>query len=204
MQELVHPTALIDARAVVDEGASIGAETRVWHFSHVMSGAKIGRRCTIGQGCFVAGRAILGDGVKLQNHVSVFDGVELRDEVFCGPGAVFTNVSNPRAAIPRKHEYQRTLVEENATIGANATVVPGVTVGSYAFVGAGALVTRDVPAFGLVVGVPARRVGWMSRQGARLRFDEAGRATCPLNGEVYWVRGDRVVLAPCAPGPNSE
>jgi UDP-2-acetamido-3-amino-2,3-dideoxy-glucuronate N-acetyltransferase len=183
----IHPTAVVDAPV------TIGAGTKIWHFTHVMSGAVIGERCVLGQGCFVSGRAVIGAGVKLQNNVSVFDGVELEDEVFCGPSAVFTNVVNPRAAYPRKHEYRPTLVRRGATIGANATVLPGLTVGEHAFIGAGATVIRDVAAFGLVVGVPARQIGWVSRNGERLAFDARGRALCPATGAGYTLLDGSVV-----------
>jgi UDP-2-acetamido-3-amino-2,3-dideoxy-glucuronate N-acetyltransferase len=178
----------------VDSLASIGARTKIWHFSHVMGGALIGEDCVVGQGCFVATTAVLGRGVKLQNHVSVFDGVELEDDVFCGPSAVFTNVSNPRAHVSRRHEYRVTRVRRGATIGANATILPGVTVGEYAFVGAGATVTRDVPAFALVIGVPARRVGWMSRHGERLELGDDATALCPRTGEAYHLVDGALVL----------
>jgi UDP-2-acetamido-3-amino-2,3-dideoxy-glucuronate N-acetyltransferase len=183
----IHPTA------VVDPGASLGARTRIWHFSHVMAGAVIGENCVVGQGCFVAASAVIGHAVKIQNNVSVYDGVVLEDDVFCGPSVVFTNVLNPRASVPRKSEYRGTRVKRGATIGANATVLAGVTIGEYAFVGAGATVTRDVPAFALVVGVPARAVGWMSRHGERLRFDDRGSARCPVTGEEYRLAAGVVV-----------
>jgi UDP-2-acetamido-3-amino-2,3-dideoxy-glucuronate N-acetyltransferase len=190
----VHSTASVDPSAVIDPGALVGQRTRIWHFSHVMTGARVGDDCTIGQGCFVAGTAVIGNRVKLQNQVNVFDGVELEDEVFCGPGAVFTNVWNPRAAVSRKGEYRRTLVKRGSTIGANATVLPGVTIGPYAFVGAGALVRRDVAPFALVVGVPARHAGWMSRHGERLRFDASGSACCAGTGESYRLEDGAVRL----------
>jgi UDP-2-acetamido-3-amino-2,3-dideoxy-glucuronate N-acetyltransferase len=158
----LHPTA------VIDEPCDIGAGTSIWHFCHVSSGAQIGPGCVIGQGCFVASTAKLGRGVRLQNHVSVYDGVTLEDEVFCGPQVVFTNVLNPRAHISRKHEYRPTLVKRRATLGANSTIVCGHTIGRGSFVGAGAVVTKDVPDFALVVGVPARRVGWLCACGVRL------------------------------------
>lgn len=176
---MIHPSA------VVDEGAIIGEGTRVWHFSHVMGGAVVGSGCMVGQGCFVSGRAVLGNRVRLQNNVSVYDGVVLEEDVFCGPSAVFTNVLNPRAAVDRRAEFRTTRVRRGATIGANATILPGVTIGEYAFVGAGSTVTKDVPAFGLVVGVPARRIGWMSAHGARLEFDAEGQARCKETGERY-------------------
>lgn len=167
--------------AVIDTGATIGEGTRVWHFSHVCAGAVIGARCTLGQNVFVANRVVIGDDVKIQNNVSVYDDVVLEDGVFCGPSCVFTNVLNPRAEVSRKTEYRRTLVRRGATIGANATIVCGHEIGPYAFVGAGAVVTVDVPAHALVVGVPARRIGWMSRAGERLGPD----LVCPRDGSRY-------------------
>jgi UDP-2-acetamido-3-amino-2,3-dideoxy-glucuronate N-acetyltransferase len=182
----------IHASAVVDRTARIGGGTRIWHFCHVMAGAVIGADCVIGQGCFVAGGAVVGDRARLQNNVSVFDGVELEEDVFCGPSAVFTNVKNPRAHVRRRHEFLRTRVRRGATIGANATILPGVTIGEHAFVGAGATVTHDVPAFALVVGVPARAVGWMSRHGERLRFDARGAARCAATGDEYRLSRGKV------------
>lgn len=185
----VHPSA------VIDEGATLGEGTRIWHFAHVCAGAVIGPRCSLGQGVFVGNDVRIGAGVKIQNQVSVYDGVTLEDEVFCGPSMVFTNVMNPRAAVVRKNEYRRTLVRTGATLGANCTIVCGTTVGRYAFVGAGALVRRDVPDHALVVGVPARQVGWMSRNGKRLALPARGGstslwATCPVGGERYRLDGD--------------
>ena len=161
----------------VDDGAVIGAGTRIWHFSHVMAGAVIGERCNLGQNVVVMPRTRLGNDVKVQNNVSIYEGVTLEDHVFCGPSCVFTNVINPRSHVSRKAEYKPTLVRRGATIGANATVVCGVTLGEYAFIGAGAVITTDVPAFGLMVGVPARRIGWMCQCGVRLRVQD-GRAVC--------------------------
>lgn len=152
----------------VDAGAQIGEGTKIWHFSHIMSGARIGRRCSIGQNVNVGAKAVIGDGVKIQNNVSVYDDVVIEDEVFCGPSCVFTNVVNPRAFVERKHEYRRTLVRRGASIGANATVVCGTTLGVYCFVGAGSVVTRDVPAHALVYGAPARQHGWVCRCGVKL------------------------------------
>jgi len=168
----------------VDEPSEIGEGTRIWHFSHVMDGAKIGERCNIGQNVVISPGVKIGDNVKIQNNVSVYTGVELQDDVFCGPSMVFTNVINPRSHINRKHEYRRTLVKRGASIGANATVVCGVTLGKYCFVAAGAVVTRDVPDYALVMGVPAVQVGWMCYCGKRLpRF--APQATCPDCSRQY-------------------
>lgn len=157
--------------AYVDEGAVVGAGTRIWHFSHLMAGAKVGARCSIGQNVNIGGRAVLGDGVKVQNNVSIYDDVIIEDEVFCGPSCVFTNVINPRAFVERKHEYKRTLVKRGAAIGANATIVCGTTLGEYSFVGAGAVVTRDVPAYAMVFGSPATLRGWVCRCGSKLTAD---------------------------------
>ncbi|HYC02699.1 MAG TPA: acyltransferase [Azospirillaceae bacterium] len=170
-----HPTA------IVDEGARIGGGTRVWHWTHVCAGAEIGAGCSLGQNVFVANRVRIGNGVKIQNNVSIYDNVTLEDGVFCGPSAVFTNVVNPRAEISRKDEYRDTTVRQGATLGANCTVVCGVTIGRYAFIGAGAVVTSDVPDFALMLGVPARRAGWMSRAGERLGPD----LVCPRDGSRY-------------------
>lgn len=168
MGSVIHPTAL------VDDGAQLGAATRVWHWVHVCSGAVIGSGCSLGQNVFVGNRVRIGDNVKIQNNVSVYDNVTLEDDVFCGPSMVFTNVYNPRSAVSRKDEYRDTLVRRGATLGANCTIVCGVTIGEYAFVGAGTVVNRDVPAFALMVGVPARQVGWMSRFGERLDLPLTG------------------------------
>jgi len=174
----IHPTADVDASAIIGPGA------RIWHFCHVMDGARIGARSMLGHGCFVGRGVTIGAGVRVQNHVSVFEGVELEDEVFVGPSAVFTNVKNPRAARPRQGDFSRTLVRRGATIGANATILSGIVLGEYCFVAAGAVVREDVPAYALVVGVPARRAGWMSRQGERLEF-EAGVSVCKASGDRY-------------------
>jgi UDP-2-acetamido-3-amino-2,3-dideoxy-glucuronate N-acetyltransferase len=192
----IHPSA------IVDPGAQIGAGSRIWHFVHVSSGARIGVDCSLGQGVYIGSQAIVGDRVKIQNNVSVYDAVILDDDVFCGPSVVFTNVFNPRAAVVRKGEYRATRVHQGATLGANCTVVCGVTIGRYAFVGAGAVVTHDVPDFALVVGIPARQVGWMSRHGEKLDLpvDEPdGEATCPQTAERYILRAGVCTLAEAEP-----
>ncbi len=173
--------------AIVDEGAAIGTGTRIWHFSHVCGGARIGAGCSLGQNVFIGNDVVIGDNVKVQNNVSVYDAVRIEDDVFCGPSMVFTNVYNPRSAIARKDQYRITLIRRGATLGANATIVCGTTVGKYAFVAAGAVVNRDVPDFALVAGVPARQIGWMSRYGERLDLplEGNGEATCPHTGEHY-------------------
>ena len=175
--------------AIVDDGATIGAGTRVWHWVHVSAGARIGAGCVLGQNVYVGNRVVIGDNVRIQNNVSVYDAVTLEDDVFCGPSMVFTNVINPRAAVSRKDEYLRTLVRRGATIGANATVVCGHTIGAYAFVGAGAVVTRDVPDHALVTGVPARRTGWMCRCGEKLPAGSGGVA-CTSCEVRYRVQGE--------------
>jgi UDP-2-acetamido-3-amino-2,3-dideoxy-glucuronate N-acetyltransferase len=179
--------AMIHSSAIIDPGASLGEGTRAWHFCHVCAGARIGAGCSLGQNVFVGNDVIIGNNVKIQNNVSVYDAVRLEDDVFCGPSMVFTNVINPRSAVLRKSEYRPTLVRRGATLGANCTIVCGVTIGQYAFVGAGAVVNRDVPDFALVVGVPARHVGWMSRFGERLGLPVAGdgEAVCPHTGDRY-------------------
>jgi UDP-2-acetamido-3-amino-2,3-dideoxy-glucuronate N-acetyltransferase len=170
--------------AYIDEGAVIGAGTKIWHFCHVMPGAVIGQRCNLGQNVVVMPGTRLGNNVKVQNNVSIYQGVVLEDDVFCGPSCVFTNVINPRSHVPRKSEYLTTLVKRGASIGANATIVCGGTIGEYAFIGAGAVVRGDVPPFGLMVGVPARRVGWVCRCGVRLEIRE-GAAACSACGSRY-------------------
>ena len=192
----MNVAASIHPSAIVDEGAQLGEGTRVWHFVHVSAGARIGARCALGQGVFVGNDVRIGDNVRIQNNVSVYDAVTLEDDVFCGPSMVFTNVHNPRSAVVRKTEYRRTLVRRGATLGANCTIVCGTTIGEHAFVGAGAVVSRDVPAFALVLGVPARRIGWMSRHGERLPLPVSGRgeAACPATGERYRLDGDSLSL----------
>jgi UDP-2-acetamido-3-amino-2,3-dideoxy-glucuronate N-acetyltransferase len=179
----IHPTA------IVDEGARIGEGTRIWHWVHVCGGARIGAGCVLGQNVFVANDVVIGNNVRIQNNVSVYDAVTLEDDVFCGPSMVFTNVYNPRSHVSRKSDYRRTLVRRGASIGANATVVCGYTIGEYGFIGAGAVVTGDVPAYGLMVGVPARRIGWMCRCGERLPAGE-GAVQCPKCRQRYRISRD--------------
>lgn len=175
----VHPTA------VVDEGCEIGEGVKIWHFCHLMPGCRIGEGCSLGQNVVVSPGVVLGRNVKVQNNVSIYEGVICEDDVFLGPSMVFTNVINPRSAVSRKHEYRQTLVRKGATIGANATVVCGNEIGEFAFIGAGAVVTKPVPAYALVVGNPARQTGWMSEHGHRLKFGDDGRAVCPESGATY-------------------
>lgn len=188
MNYRVHPSAIID------EGAQIGEGSRIWHWVHICAGARIGRDCSLGQNVFVGNRVCIGDNVKIQNNVSVYDGVTLEDDVFCGPSMVFTNVYNPRSAVSRKDEYRPTLVRRGATLGANCTILCGVTLGQYAFVGAGAVITRDVAPYALMVGVPARQIGWMSAHGERLPLplSGSGEAVCPATGVSYVLRDGRL------------
>ena len=192
--------------AIVDQGAAIGGGTRIWHFSHVCSGARIGSHCSIGQNVFVGNDAVIGNNVKIQNNVSVYDAVTIEDDVFCGPSMVFTNVYNPRSAVSRKSEYRRTLIRRGATLGANSTIVCGVTVGRYAFIAAGAVVNREVPDFALMAGVPARQIGWMSRHGERLDLPLLGdgEASCPHTGERYAVHGGVCTLVQAANDINPQ
>ncbi len=171
--------------AVIDEGVQIGKGCRIWHFSHVMTGSKLGENCNLGQNVVVSPEVVLGNNVKVQNNVSIYTGVICEDDVFLGPSMVFTNVINPRSAVSRKEEYMATIVGKGATIGANSTIVCGNNIGKYAFIGAGAVVIKEVKPYALVVGNPARQVGWMSEYGHRLHFDEEGRASCPESREKY-------------------
>ncbi|MCD1588715.1 UDP-2-acetamido-3-amino-2,3-dideoxy-D-glucuronate N-acetyltransferase [Halomonas sp. IOP_14] len=177
--------------AIVDEGAQIGEGSRVWHFVHVCAGARIGRGVSLGQNAFVGNKVTIGDNCKIQNNVSVYDNVHLEEGVFCGPSMVFTNVYNPRSLIERKSEYRDTLVKKGATLGANCTIVCGVTIGEYSFIGAGAVINKDVPAYALMVGVPARQIGWMSEYGEQLDLPLEGQAevSCPHTGKVYHLNG---------------
>lgn len=187
--------------AVIDEPCEIGSGTRVWHFSHVCAGARIGADCSLGQNTLVAGTAVLGNRVKVQNSVSIYDGVTLEDEVFLGPSCVLTNITNPRSQVTRRHLYEKTLIRRGATIGANATILCGAIIGRYAFVAAGAVVRGEVPDYALMLGVPARQNGWMSRHGHRLKFDDAGRATCPESKLTYILK-DGIVT--CDDVPEEE
>lgn len=182
-----HPTA------VIDEGCVIGKGTKIWHFSHIMPNCVIGENCNLGQNVVVSPEVVLGNNVKVQNNVSIYTGVICEDDVFLGPSMVFTNVINPRSAINRRSEYKKTMVRKGATIGANATIVCGIEIGAYAFIGAGAVVIRDVPPYALVVGNPARQTGWMSEYGHKLKFDNKGIAVCPESGEKYRLINGQVI-----------
>ena len=182
--------------AIVDEGAQIGEGTRVWHWVHVCGKAVIGSKCSLGQNVFIGNAVIIGSNVKIQNNVSVYDNVTLEDDVFCGPSMVFTNVYNPRSAVTRKDEYRDTLVKRGATLGANCTIVCGVTIGEYAFVGAGSVINKDVPAFALMVGVPAKQIGWMSRYGERIDLPVKGDGdySCPNTGDIYVLKNGNLFI----------
>ena len=181
--------------AIVDEGAQIGSDSRVWHFVHVCGGAKIGQGVSLGQNVFVGNKVVIGDHCKVQNNVSVYDNVTLEEGVFCGPSMVFTNVYNPRSLIERKDEYRNTLVKKGATLGANCTIVCGITIGEYSFVGAGAVINKDVPAYALMVGVPAKQIGWMSEFGEQLDLPLTGNAesVCSHTGAIYRLSGSTVI-----------
>lgn len=181
-----HPSA------VIDEGCSIGSGTVIWHFSHVMSGATLGKNCSLGQNVVVSPGVVLEDGCRVQNNVSIYTGVHCAQEVFLGPSCVFTNILNPRAFISRKEEFLPTRIGRGASIGANATILCGISIGAYALIGAGSVILKDVPDFALVVGNPARQIGWVSRSGERLHFDEEGRAECPVSHEVYHLTNHQV------------
>lgn len=178
--------------AIIDEGCQIGAGTKIWHFSHIMPNCVIGERCNIGQNVVISPEVVLGNNVKIQNNVSVYTGVTCEDDVFLGPSMVFTNVTNPRSAVNRRNQYAKTHVGKGATIGANATVVCGHDIGAFAFIGAGAVVTKTIPPYALVVGNPSRQIGWMSEYGHRLQFDKDGFASCPESGERYQLKDGKV------------
>ena len=186
MEYKAHPTA------VIDEGCEIGRGTSIWHFSHIMPGCKIGENCNIGQNVVVSPGVALGSNVKVQNNVSIYTGVICEDDVFLGPSMVFTNVINPRSAVNRKDQYLKTIVRKGATIGANATIVCGHNIGAYAFIGAGAVVTKEIPDYALVMGNPAKQSGWMSEHGHTLKFDENGKAVCKESGQEYILENNRV------------
>lgn len=181
-----HPTA------VIDEPVVIGAGTKIWHFAHICANATIGERCVFGQNTMVASDVVIGSNVKVQNNVAIYTGTVIEDDVFLGPSCVLTNVTNPRSQVKRQSLYERTLIRRGASIGANATIVCGITLGRYSFIAAGAVVTRDVPDYGFIAGVPGRQRGWMSRHGHLLRFDDSGRAVCPESGFEYELRGNAV------------
>jgi len=183
-----HPTAIID------EGSQIGENTKIWHFTHIMPRAIIGKNCNIGQNVFIASDVIIGNRVKIQNNVSLYTGVICENDVFLGPSVVFTNVINPRSAVERKKEYKQTIIRKGATIGANATIICGIEIGDYAFIGAGAVVTKNVKPYALLMGNPARQTGWMSRNGHHLFFNHEGRAICPETKEVYLLENEHVTL----------
>ena len=185
-QPIIHTTAIIDA------GAIIGNGTRIWHFCHVMPQAVIGTNCILGQNVFVDNNVIIGNGVKIQNNVSVYNGVVFEEDVFIGPSVVFTNVINPRSFIDRKKEFKTTRVQKGASIGANATIICGVTIGEYAMIGAGAVITKDVPAYALLVGNPGRQVGWVSEAGTSLQFNNEGKAVCPIDSQEYNLKNSSV------------
>ncbi len=186
LKYFAHPTAIID------EHCTIGADTKIWHFSHIMSGAVIGNNCNLGQNVVVSPKVILGNNVRVQNNVSIYEGVICEDDVFLGPSMVLTNVINPRSAVSRKNEYKTTLIKKGASIGANATIVCGNTIGSYAFIGAGTVVTKDVPAFALIVGNPGRQTGWMSEYGHKLKFDANNIAVCEESNQKYILENNEV------------
>jgi len=178
--------------AVIDDGCTIGAGTKVWHFSHLMTGCKLGQNCNVGQNVVISPDVVLGNNVKVQNNVSIYTGVTCEDDVFLGPSMVFTNVVNPRSAVNRRGDFLKTVVRKGTSIGANATIVCGNDLGAYSFIGAGTVITKEVPAFALMVGNPGKQIGWMSKFGHRLEFDSSGNATCPESGEVYKLENNQV------------
>lgn len=202
MNYYVHPTS------IVDDGAAIGDGTKIWHFSHIYSGAKIGQSCSFGQNTMVADGVIVGNNVKVQNNVAIYAGTVIEDDVFLGPSCVLTNISNPRSQVVRRTVYENTTIRRGATVGANATIVCGVTLGRYCFISAGAVVTRDVPDYALVMGVPAQQAGWMSRHGHKLVYDSNGLATCPESGLRYRLhmpeKGDGNLLCEAPAGPSRQ
>jgi UDP-2-acetamido-3-amino-2,3-dideoxy-glucuronate N-acetyltransferase len=188
-----QPNIFVHPSAFIDEGCEIGVGTKIWHFSHIMTNCKIGENCNIGQNVVISPGVVLGRNVKVQNNVSIYTGVHCEDDVFLGPSMVFTNVTNPRSAVNRKDQYAKTVVKKGATIGANATIVCGHDIGRFAFIGAGAVVTKNIPDYALVMGNPARQTGWMSEYGHKLEFDAQGKATCPESGKQYNLVDGKVV-----------
>ena len=185
----IHPTS------IVDEGAKIGKNTKIWHWTHICSGAEIGMNCSLGQNIFVGNKVKIGDNTKIQNNVSIYDDVNIEKNVFCGPSMVFTNVNNPRSEVNRKNEYKKTIVKEGATLGANCTIVCGVNIGKYAFIGAGALINRDVKPFALMVGVPAKQIGWMSAYGEKINLELSGKGewVCQKTGDHYALKDEIII-----------
>ena len=194
-------SVIVHTSAIVDHGAQIGDGSRIWHFVHVCAGARIGERCSLGQNVYVGNDVVIGNNVKVQNNVSIYDAVRIEDDVFCGPSMVFTNVYNPRSAVVRKDKYRKTVICKGTTLGANCTIVCGVTVGEYAFVAAGAVINRDVKSYALMVGVPARQIGWMSRYGERLDLplSGSGQAYCPTTGDLYRLNNSQIEPEQIAP-----
>lgn len=193
---IMSPDFTAHQSAFIDEGCTIGKGTRIWHFSHIMPNCTIGENCNIGQNVVISPEVVLGNNVKVQNNVSIYTGVTCEDDVFLGPSMVFTNVTNPRSAVNRRSQYAKTLVRRGATIGANATIVCGHNIGAYAFIGAGAVVTKDVPDYALMVGNPARQTGWMSEYGHKLKFNQEGLAVCPESGHQYRLQNNTVTRIP--------
>ena len=187
-----YEDVFIHETSFIDDDVKIGIGTKIWHFTHVLNGCEIGKNCSFGQNVVVGPNVDIGNHVKIQNNVSVYEGVTLEDGVFCGPSCVFTNVHNPRSKIVRKNEYRKTLVQKGVTLGANCTIVCGVTLGKFSFIGAGAVISKDVPNYALMVGVPAKQVGWMSEYGEKLKFDSEGKAYCLATGELYELKNDQV------------
>ncbi len=182
----VHPST------VIDDGCSIGKDTKIWHFSHVMTGAVVGDKCIIGQNVFIGQHVLIGNNVRIQNNVSLYEGVVCEDDVFLGPSVVLTNVINPRSKVSRKNQYQKTIIRQGATIGANATIVCGIEIGAHSFIGAGTVVTKSVPAYALFVGNPGKHAGWMSEYGCKIKFDDSNRAVCPESGQEYLIQNNIV------------
>ncbi|GAB3005825.1 acyltransferase [Niabella terrae] len=191
---MVEPAYFVHHSAIIDKGAIIGHGTKIWHFTHIMPTAQIGTNCNLGQNVFIGDRVIVGNNVKIQNNVSLYEGIICEDEVFIGPSAVFTNIINPRSSISRKNSYKNTILRKGATIGANATLICGIEIGVFSFIGAGAVVTKDVPDYALVVGNPAKQIGWMSQQGEKLDFSSSDVVVCKNSGVSYRLKGNKVLV----------